>query len=240
MSHPISPRVPSVFVPVRDLKLATEWYANLLERHIVPREHEDGIYIFDFDGTEVILDSNAWGSPSTIMIDTKDIAAAYDFCAGQQYDTLTDVFSDEYISVFTVNSNLICQAHRLPETVKSKPAHALLSKIGHVLIHTDTLNETVEWYETLVARTAEPDSRFPVLRCIRLEKGAHLLFDDKRLCESGKPVGIIETPDLDAALAHVQAKGATVARGMETRLDGRCFVFGDPDGNEFIVCEAVA
>lgn len=237
MSHPISPRLPAVFVPVSDLKRSTEWYANLLERQIVPRQHEDGIYIFDFDGTEVILDSNSWGSPSMIMFESKDIAASYEFCASQPNDSLTDIFSDEYISVFTINSNLICQTHQAPELMKSKPAHALLSKISHVLIHTDTMSDTVEWYEALVARSAQQDSTFENIPCIQLEKGAHLLFDDKRLCKNEKPIGIIETSDLEAALAHVRAKGAEVVNGIESRMGLSYFVFHDPDGNGFMVCE---
>lgn len=237
MSHPILPCLPAVFVPVSDLKRSTEWYANLLERQIVPRQHEDGIYIFDFDGTEVILDSNSWGSPSMIMFETKDIAASYEFCAGHRNDKLTDVFSDEYISVFTINSNMICQTHQAPESVNSKPAHALLSKLSHVLIHTDTMSDTVEWYETLFARGAQQNLMFGGLPCIQLEKGAHLLFDDKQLCENQRPIGIIETMDLDSALIHVLAKGAEVVNGIESRLGKRFFVFHDPDGNGFLVCE---
>lgn len=236
MSHPISPRLPAVFVPVSDLKRSTEWYANLLERQIVPRQHEDGIYIFDFDGTEVILDSNSWGSPSLIMFESKDIAASYEFCAGQPNDSLTDIFSDEHVSVFTINSNLMCQTHQAPDSVLSKPAHALLSKISHVLIHTDKMNDTVEWYEALVARRAQQDLTFKDLPCIQLEKGAHLLFDDKRLCKKEKPIGIIEASDLVSALAHVQAKGAEVVNGIETRMGVSYFVFLDPDGNGFMVC----
>jgi hypothetical protein len=91
-----------------DLKSSTEWYANLLERQIVPKENTDGIYIFDFGGTALILDSNSWLNTPMIMFDTSDIAAAYQFCTGQQHETLTDIFSDEYVSVFTINSNMIC------------------------------------------------------------------------------------------------------------------------------------
>jgi predicted lactoylglutathione lyase len=184
MSHPIMPRMPAIFVPVSDLKRSTEWYADLLERHIVPKEHDDGIYVFDFNGTEVILDSNSWGNSPMVMFDTKEIAAAHQFCEGLQYETLTAVFSDEYISVFTINSNMICQTHRAEGWTRTKPAHALLKKISYILIHSDNLQESAGWYEKFVARSANPDSLFEELPCIRMDEGAFLLIDDNRLCQS--------------------------------------------------------
>jgi catechol 2,3-dioxygenase-like lactoylglutathione lyase family enzyme len=252
MTHPISPFIPAVFVPVRDLKSSTEWYAHLLERQIVPGEYTDGIYIFDFGGTAAILDSNSWGSPPMIMFDTKDIGSAYQFCEKQEQETLTDIFSDEYVSVFTINSNMICQAHRTGDPATTKPAHALLKKISHVIVHSDNLQDSVGWYEQLVARKAKPDARFEELPCIQMEKGAHLLIDDNRLGESPRvffeslakdirvsPIAIMETDDLNASLDKVRSRGAVVAGGIETKMGVRFFIFHDPDGNGFMVCETI-
>jgi hypothetical protein len=94
MTHPILRRLSAVFFPVKDLKRATEWYADLLERPIVPKEHDDGIYIFDLNGTEIILDSNAYGSPSMIMFGTNDIHAAHDFCKKHPHEMVTDILSE--------------------------------------------------------------------------------------------------------------------------------------------------
>jgi len=250
MSHPILPIIPAVFVPVRDLKSATEWYANLLERQIVPGDYTDGIYIFDFGGTALILDSNSWGSPPLIMFDTNDIASAYQFCAEHPHETLADIYSDEYVSVFTINLNMICQAHRTGEPDTTKPSHALLKKISHVLVHSDDLQDSVGWYEKLVARSAKPDSMFEGLPCIQMEKGADLLIDDNRLCQSPRvyfeshksdirvnPIAIMETDDLNASLDKVRSRGAIAANGIESRMGVRFFAFQDPDGNGFLVYE---
>lgn len=250
MAHPISSFIPAVFVPVRDLKSATEWYANMLERQIVPGEYADGIYIFDFGGTALILDSNAWGNPPMIMFDTNDIDSAHRFCAGHPHQSLSDIFRDEYVSVFTIDSNMICQAHRTEEPATSKPAHPLLKKISYVLVHSDNLQESVGWYEKLVAKSAEPDTRFKELPSIRMEKGADLIMDDNRLCQSPRmffeslksdtrvnPIAVIEADDLDAALEKVSSRGGVVAHGIETKMGVRFFMFADPDSNEFMVCE---
>jgi catechol 2,3-dioxygenase-like lactoylglutathione lyase family enzyme len=249
MTHPISHIIPAVFFPVKDLKQATEWYANLLERPIVPKEHEDGIYIFDLDGTEIILDSNSWGSPPMIMFGTEDIHAAHAFCKEHPHEIVTDVFSDEYISVFNINSHMVCRANRVLESPRAKHGHALLSRMSHVVIHTDELHEAVRWYEVFVGKKAEPNPRLGELPFIQMDRGAHLLIDDNQLCESSpvyfdamkaslrvNPVVILESSDLTAALRHVRSKGA-VATEITEKWSVRSFSFHDPDGNGIMVCE---
>ncbi len=117
-------------------------------------------------------------------------------------------------------------------------------------MHADNLQDTVGWYEALVAISAEPDLQFGELPCIRMDRGAHLLIDDNRLSQSPRvfydklqldlrvnPIVIVESPDLPAALVHVRSKGAIADKGIESRLGIRFFIFHDPDGNGFMVCE---
>jgi hypothetical protein len=252
MSHPISAFIPSVFIPVKNLKVATEWYANLLDRQLVPQADQDshGIYIFDMEGMQLILDGNTWGSPPTIMFDTEDIDAAHAFCDSQPHEVLTDVYSDEYISVFNMNAHMICKANRDLGIEKAKLAHPLLNRISRIFLHADNLQETVQWYEEFTGRASEPDQQYADLPCIRMDRGADLLIDDNRLSQSPRvffdklqqdlrvnPILAIESPDLTAALEHVLSKGATAAGGIESRLGARMFQFQDPDGNAFLVCE---
>lgn len=49
------------------------------------------------------------------------------------------------------------------------------------------------------------------------------------------PLIVIQTPDLDAALAAVEAAGGTVTRPIFAFPGGRRFQFRDPDGNELAV-----
>jgi catechol 2,3-dioxygenase-like lactoylglutathione lyase family enzyme len=252
MSHPILPFTPAVFVPVKDLKRSTEWYAELLGRQITPQvgQEDHGIYIFDFDGTQLILDSNTWGSPPTIMFDTDEIDASHAICESLPHETLTDVFSDEYVSVFNINSLMICKANRDLDLPQQKTANAILGKISRILVHADNLQDTISWYEALLARRAEPDLQFGELSYIRMDRGPHLLFDDNRLSQSERvfyeklqldlranPIAVIESPDLPAALDHVRSKGAVADKGIESRLGVRFILFHDPDGNGFMVIE---
>lgn len=249
MNHPIFRRIPAVFFPVKDLKKATEWYADLLERTIVPKEHDDGIYIFDLGGTEIILDSNSWGSPPMIMFGTEDIHAAHAFCQKHPHETVTDVFSDEYISVFTIDSHMVCQANRVLESPKAGRDHALLNRMSYVLIHGDELDRLVPWYEAFVGTKAEPNAQFGDLPFIRMDQGAGLLIDDYRLSDTSPlydqgakstcsfhPTIIIEALDLNAAWNQIRSKGVPSSE-ITAPWGVRYFSFVDPDGNGIIVSE---
>ncbi|MEC0267122.1 hypothetical protein [Paenibacillus anseongense] len=254
MSHPINAFMPAVFVPVHDLKRAIEWYANLFQRPIVPQPDQDthGIYIFALEETEIILDRNTWGSPPTVMFDADDIHAAHQFCEHRPHTVLTEAFTDEYISVFNINSHMVCKANRDLGLKPARPTNAHLRKISRILVHTDDIEDTTAWYEAFVGKSAGSDPRFGDLPAILMDRGPHLLIDDNRLSHSQSkyfeqlqvetrtnPIMIMESPDLDAALAHVHSVGGLVKEGIEKRLGVTCFHFQDPDGNGYLVVEEV-
>ncbi|AZN38640.1 VOC family protein [Paenibacillus albus] len=242
VNHPIKPYMPAIFVPVRDLKQATEWYASLLDRHITPQEDqfEHGIYIFEFEGgMQLILERNNGDKiKPVIMFDADDIHAASAFCDSHPHESRTDVFIDEFVSVFNVNDDtMICRANR-PLDLPQQSLHALLRGISRVIVQTDDVPRTVGWYEGLVGKTAGRDPQFEGLRRIEMDKGAHLLIDDGQLRSgSGRgPIAVIATPDLAGALAHVRVKGVK-AGDVESRLGTVYFTFEDMDGNVFVVSE---
>lgn len=250
MTHPNVPHASAVFMPVSHLKRSTEWYSELLEMPISPSRDGGGIYYFDFEGTDIILDSNVWGYPPTIMFDSNDIDKSRAFCETMPHGFMTDIFRTEEVSFFNINANMLCQAHRQPEPRSPKPAHPLLLRISRVIVHADRLTESVAWYERFVDRKAGTDNWFEGLPLIRMDRGAHLLIDDNRLCQSPRvyydrlqldfrvnPVAVIETEDLEAALEHVRAKGGRIENGIGERLGVRLFTFADPDGNGLMVAE---
>jgi hypothetical protein len=184
------------------------------------------------------------------MFDTDEIDASHAVCEGLPHETITDVFRDEYVSVFNINSLMICQANRDLDLPTQKRENALLGKINRIVVHADNLQDTALWYEALVARSSEPDMQFGELPCIRMDRGPHLLIDDNRLSQSERvfyeklqldlranPIVMIESPDLPAALEHVRSKGAVAVKGIESRLGVRFIMFYDPDGNGFMVIE---
>jgi catechol 2,3-dioxygenase-like lactoylglutathione lyase family enzyme len=251
MSHPVLLYMPAVFIPVSDLKRSIEWYSSLLEQPVQPKQDGGGIYYFDLDNTDIILDSNMWGFPPMIMFDTQDIDAAYEFCQDQRYLAMGHLQRFPDVAFFNVFGNMICQAGRRPVSEQTNPVHPLLQRISRVLVHADALAESEGWYETFLQKSPTPDPTFEGLPYVCMNRGAHLLIDDNRFAQTEKvrydrlqldlrvnPVFIIETPDVEEALLHVRNKGATIKTGIENRFGVSFFTFYDPDDNGLMVCQS--
>lgn len=247
MTHPIRPFIPTVFLPVSNLKRSIEWYCSLLNMPLQPKHDGGGIYFFGMQGTDLILDSNMWGFPPMTMFDSTDIDAAYAFCREQQYPFVTELFRYPNVAHFSVGSNMVCQCERA--YVTDMP-HPLLPSIARVLVHTGQAGITVKWFETFLDATAEPDPGTEGLRRIRMERGADLLFDPGTLSRTEpvrferlqldlrvSPAFLIESPDVEAALAYVRDKGAELVSGIETRHGVTGFQFKDLDGNGIMVAQ---
>lgn len=249
MSHPIQPYMPVIFFPVSDLKRSIEWYSELLAIPVQPKQQGGGIYYFDLDGTDIILDSNMWGFPPMIMFDGPEIDAAYAFCREQQYPITGEMQRFPDVAFFSVLSNMVCKAQRSP--APAKPAHPLLQRVCRVVVINERRAESESWYEGFLQRRVEADPIAEGLTMIRMERGAHLLFDDNRLSLARPvhyerlqldllvdPIVVIESPDLEAAREHVLRKGAMDVSAITTRLGLTFFTFHDPDGNGLMVCQA--
>ena len=81
------------------------------------------------------------------------------------------------------------------------------------------------------------------LNGIGMDRGADLLVDDNRLSQSDKvfyeklqlelrvaPALVIDTPDVEAARAHVAEKGGLHVTAARERMGAACFTFQDPYG----------
>jgi len=251
LTHPIKPVMHTVFLPVTDLKASIEWYANLFEQPIRPNKTGGGIYWgVSFDGTGIILDSNMWGFPPMIMFESvRDIDASYDYCNRMGYMHIGELYRYSEASHFTVGGNMVCWAvsHEQPQEPVGD-AHPLLRRISRVIAHADHAAETESWYAGFLRKDVRPDPVVQGLNGIAMEKGADLLVDDNRLSQTGKvhyeklqldlrvaPALVIDSPDVEAARAHVSAKHASNVTGIEERLGAACFTFYDPYGNGIMV-----
>ncbi|REE81228.1 hypothetical protein A8990_11962 [Paenibacillus taihuensis] len=247
--HPILPYMPTIFFPVRDLKQSIEWYTRLFEVSVEPKQDGGGIYYFTFEGTDIILDSNIWGFPPTIMFDASDIDEAYSFCQRSQLPITSDLFRYEHVAFFNVQGNMLCQHVRQPKD-KDRQMHPLLTRIVRVIAHANDRKETEDWYSHFLELPAKPDSKFAGLTSFRMKRGADLLIDTNELAQTEKvhydrlqldlrvnPIVVIETPDIASALEFVRSKGAEASEGIVNRLGQQVFTFYDPDGNGLMVVQ---
>ncbi len=124
MRHPIQPSLPGVFIHVRDLARAVEFYSRILG---VPQEvgtdFHNGIFVFSLNnGTDLILDANhadlvqpnsTYPMHAVCMFPTDDIDAAHAFLSDHGVEIITDIHRDPAVSFFNFkdpdgNIQMVC------------------------------------------------------------------------------------------------------------------------------------
>ena len=126
MPHPITPKLASVFVHVRDLRRAAEFYSQLLGIPYDPSDdYGNGIYVIRLDnGADLLLDANhaqyvepnsTFAMHATCMFATGDIDAAHALLQSQGTEIVTDVYRGPNVAFFNFkdpdgNIQMLCQS----------------------------------------------------------------------------------------------------------------------------------
>lgn len=129
MSHPIAPKLPAVFVHVRDLRRAVEFYTQLLGISYDPQaDFGNGIYVIRLaNDADLVLDANhpqhvqpnsAFAMHATCMFTTQDIEAAHRWLTSQGVEIVTELHRDPNVAFFNFkdpdgNIQMICQSSGL-------------------------------------------------------------------------------------------------------------------------------
>ena len=129
MAHPIVPKLPAVFVHVRDLRRAADFYTQLLGLAYDPKaDFGNGIYVIQLpNDVDLILDSshshhvqenNGFEMHATCMFATQDIDAAHGWLEAQGVEIVTDLYHDPNVAFFNFkdpdgNIQMICQSTAL-------------------------------------------------------------------------------------------------------------------------------
>jgi predicted enzyme related to lactoylglutathione lyase len=128
MTQLVKNRIGGIFVPVRDVAKAREWYLGLLG---LPRDDEpldpEHLYVIPMEDPKIILDEMPeWGGdqpdgPPTyqtpaFMLDTDDVHAAHTYVRDYGADMVTDVNELDSVSWFVFrdldgNHLMVCGAN---------------------------------------------------------------------------------------------------------------------------------
>ena len=125
LAHPIVPKVPAIFIHVRNLRRAAEFYTQLLGLPYDPEaDYGNGIYVIQMeDGVDLLLDANhaqhatpnsTFAMHATCMFATRDIDAAHSWLEIQGVEIVTDLYRDANVAFFNFkdpdgNIQMLCQ-----------------------------------------------------------------------------------------------------------------------------------
>ena len=125
MTHPIAPKLPAIFVHVRDLQRAAKFYTQLLGiAYDANADDGTGIYVIELaNGADLLLDANhaqhaepnsTFAMHATCMFATDDIDAAHAWLQARGIEVVTELHRDANVAFFNFkdpdgNIQMICQ-----------------------------------------------------------------------------------------------------------------------------------
>ncbi|MGR9049548.1 VOC family protein [Halobacillus faecis] len=112
MKSPIQNEVGAIFVPVKDIEKARDWYCDLLD----VRAEEDfpggHLYVLPMKHTRVVLDSKIYSEEAVFRVpafhfNTDDIEAAYTYMKGKGIDVVSDIQFGHFFNFKDPDGNLL-------------------------------------------------------------------------------------------------------------------------------------
>ncbi|MFC5448830.1 VOC family protein [Paenibacillus aestuarii] len=110
--NPITNQIGTVFIPVRDVEKARDWYCNLLG---LPNDGEiffGHLYVLPMNGTSVVLDSKIFApdhlfKAPAFHFNTADIEAAYQWLQEKQVELVTGIEHNHWINFKDPDGNVL-------------------------------------------------------------------------------------------------------------------------------------
>ncbi|SHG90489.1 VOC family protein [Ornithinibacillus halophilus] len=116
MVSPILNQIGTVFIPVKDIEKARDWYCDILgfeENGEILFGH---LYVLPMEATGIVLDSKIYSEKNIFTIpafhfNTKDIEAAYHYMRKKGVDLITEIEHNHYFNFKDLDGNvlMICQ-----------------------------------------------------------------------------------------------------------------------------------
>lgn len=247
---PLENRVASLFVHVKDLRKSAEWYSRLLGLPLMEERLNGGpVYWFDFEGTHLILDSNAanrdnpdWDEAMMprLMFKAKDIDEAYSYIR-EKGEPFFEPERHGTMAYFNFrdpegNAQMACwSAHT--EEADMRGDSPIVPRIGGAFIDVKDMPAAARWYSELLGVPFNEEAAKQPIYSLPVSGGAALLLDQHRFInkESFTELFFFETKDFDAALSFVRSEGFEMAGEPRYFPDLNEFALLDPDGNRIVV-----
>ncbi len=112
MSNPILNQIGTVFIPVRNIEQARDWYCDILGLPIDKEILFGHLYVIPMNGTGVVLDSKIYSDENILKIplfhfDTKDIEESYKYMESKGVHLITEIEHDHYFNFEDPDGNVL-------------------------------------------------------------------------------------------------------------------------------------
>ncbi|WP_337031969.1 VOC family protein [Paenibacillus illinoisensis] len=109
---PILNQIGTVFIPVRDVERARDWYCDILGLPVDGEFLFGHLYIIPMNGTRIVLDSKIYAEAHTFKtpafhFDTEDIEEAYAFMQSKNVNLTTPIEHDHWFNFQDLDGNLL-------------------------------------------------------------------------------------------------------------------------------------
>ncbi|WP_156151286.1 VOC family protein [Domibacillus indicus] len=110
--NPAANQISGVFVPVRDIKNARDWYCDILS---LPRDGDlyfGHIYVLPLDGANIILDSKIYAPDHVhkvpaFQLRTNDIHQSYEYMKEKNVELITNIENGHWFNFKDLDGNVI-------------------------------------------------------------------------------------------------------------------------------------
>ncbi|ASN07230.1 VOC family protein [Virgibacillus necropolis] len=114
--NPIINQIGTVFIPVKEIEKARDWYCDILGLPVTEEILFDHLYVLPMQGTGVVLDSKIY-HPERIYqsppfhFNTSDIEEAYQFMKDKGVKVVTKTEHDQWFNIKDLDGNvlMICE-----------------------------------------------------------------------------------------------------------------------------------
>ncbi|PWW36757.1 MULTISPECIES: VOC family protein [Paenibacillus] len=113
---PILNQISTVFIPVRDIEKAREWYCDILGLPVDGEILFGHLYIIPMNGTRIVLDSKIYSEDHTFKtpafhFDTLNIEEAYAFMHSKNVNIRTSIEHEQWFNFQDPDGNwlMVCK-----------------------------------------------------------------------------------------------------------------------------------
>jgi catechol 2,3-dioxygenase-like lactoylglutathione lyase family enzyme len=112
MKSPILNQIGTVFIPVKDIEKARDWYCDLLGIEAAGEIQFGHLYVIPMEGTGIVLDSKIYSNETIFKspmfhFNTQNIEEAYSFLKNKGVNGVSEIQHGHYLNFKDPDGNLL-------------------------------------------------------------------------------------------------------------------------------------